>query len=100
MAHGGIGPRSAPHQESWSSSHPWDLNKVAVPLAGCNPVDSSHQLSVDFLKVHAPNRSLADRIGDLLQSVLMPSRKEFCGAPANLEAGAEFADLGFARGSL
>ena len=29
----------------------WDLNKVAVPLAGCNRVESGHQLSVDLLKV-------------------------------------------------
>jgi hypothetical protein len=31
----------------------WDLNKVAVPLAGCNPVESGHQFSVDLLKVDA-----------------------------------------------
>jgi hypothetical protein len=29
----------------------WDLNKVAVFLAGCNPVESGHQFSVDLLKV-------------------------------------------------
>ena len=31
----------------------WDRNKVAGPLAACNPVESGHQFSVDLLKVDA-----------------------------------------------
>jgi hypothetical protein len=53
----------------------------------------------DLLGRVSPKAALTRRLigDDLLQSLSVPRRKECCGAPESPEAGAEFANLGFAR---